>query len=372
MKKARLFTFILVLGTLIVSASGCSSGGTSEGGGEELPPGADAATDQVPPSSDMADVDAALKDGMKPADPAAPTDPNAPPTDPNAPPLDPNAANAPPPMDPNAPPTDPNAPPLDPNAAAASAPPADPAATPPAGGDAAGGMKPIDAAPAAAAPAPAESKPEKTETASSEPSAGGGGEGEYTVQSGDTLMKIAFETYGDLYKWRQIYEANRDKIKDANSIPKGTVLKIEKPSSPVTIDKNGEQYLIKKGDTLGTISYEVYGTTGKWKKIWKNNRQLIKDPNRIFAGFFLYYTITPKEREEADRLKQQNPAPTAAPLAQGGEAPREPASAPPAPEAAPPPPAPASAPVSAAPPAGDPGAGAPPPAGQPAPPPPGG
>ena len=67
-------------------------------------------------------------------------------------------------------------------------------------------------------------------------------------------MKIAFETYGDIYKWRQIYEANKDQIKDANSVPKGTVLKIDKPGSPVAIDKNGDPYEIKKGDTLGTIS----------------------------------------------------------------------------------------------------------------------
>ena len=41
--------------------------------------------------------------------------------------------------------------------------------------------------------------------------------------------------------------------------------------------------------TLGSISHTVYGSTRKWKKLWENNRQLIKDPNKIYAGFYLYY-----------------------------------------------------------------------------------
>jgi hypothetical protein len=113
-------------------------------------------------------------------------------------------------------------------------------------------------------------------------------------------MKIAFEHYGDLYKWKEIFELNRDKITNPNSIPRGTVLKLN-PGGEVSISRNGEKYLIKSGDTLGKISSQVYGTSSKWKKIWKNNRELIKDPNRIFAGFYLYYTIdegdpTPKVR----------------------------------------------------------------------------
>jgi nucleoid-associated protein YgaU len=110
----------------------------------------------------------------------------------------------------------------------------------------------------------------------------------YTVRRGDTLMKIAFENYGDLYRWREIYEANRNQIQDPNQVPPGTQLTLN-GAGMVTIERNGEQYLIKGGDTLGTISNDVYGTTRKWKRLWENNRQLIKDPNKIYAGFYLYY-----------------------------------------------------------------------------------
>ncbi len=36
----------------------------------------------------------------------------------------------------------------------------------------------------------------------------------YTVQSGDSLSKIAKHTLGDANRWREIYEANREVIGD--------------------------------------------------------------------------------------------------------------------------------------------------------------
>lgn len=131
------------------------------------------------------------------------------------------------------------------------------------------------------------------------------GEGSYTVQSGDTLMRIAFERYGDIYKWRSIYEANRDQIRDPNQIPPGLVLRLEGGDGAALASHDGEERrVIRSGETLGTISWDIYGTQRHWKRLWENNRDLIKDPNRIFAGFYLYYTITGEEREEAERLKQ--------------------------------------------------------------------
>ena len=46
----------------------------------------------------------------------------------------------------------------------------------------------------------------------------------YTVQSGDSLAKIAKHVYGDADKWHAIYNANRDKIKNPDLIQPGQVL----------------------------------------------------------------------------------------------------------------------------------------------------
>ncbi len=127
----------------------------------------------------------------------------------------------------------------------------------------------------------------------------------YTVQKGDTLMRISWEQYGDLFRWREIYGLNKAKIADPNNVPPGTVLQIAgQGRSPASaMEHNGEQYLIVFGDTLGKISGKVYGNMGKWKMIWENNKRLIRDPNKIYAGFYLYYVPEAKMTavdEEAD------------------------------------------------------------------------
>ena len=48
----------------------------------------------------------------------------------------------------------------------------------------------------------------------------------YTIVSGDSLSKIAKHFYGDASKWRQIFEANRDVIKDPDLIHPGKTIKI--------------------------------------------------------------------------------------------------------------------------------------------------
>ena len=48
----------------------------------------------------------------------------------------------------------------------------------------------------------------------------------YTVVSGDSLSKIAKRELGDASKWRAIFEANRDKLKDPDLIHPGQVLTI--------------------------------------------------------------------------------------------------------------------------------------------------
>ena len=48
----------------------------------------------------------------------------------------------------------------------------------------------------------------------------------YTVVAGDSLSKIAQRELGDAGRWRAIYDANRDTIKDPDLIHPGQVLKM--------------------------------------------------------------------------------------------------------------------------------------------------
>jgi nucleoid-associated protein YgaU len=48
----------------------------------------------------------------------------------------------------------------------------------------------------------------------------------YEVVSGDSLSKIAEREYGDAKLWPRIFEANKDLLKDPNKIFPGQKLKI--------------------------------------------------------------------------------------------------------------------------------------------------
>ena len=106
----------------------------------------------------------------------------------------------------------------------------------------------------------------------------------YTVEKNETLMMISFKLYGDYSKWRMISEQNGGVI----NIKEGMALKYAKPSSAFDWSPAGNPYLVKSGDTLGVVSNKTYGVTKYWKEIWSNNKPLIKDPNKIFAGFTIY------------------------------------------------------------------------------------
>jgi len=50
--------------------------------------------------------------------------------------------------------------------------------------------------------------------------------GRYTVQSGDTLWKIAVEVYGDGARYTEIFEANRDLLDSPDHILPGQELEL--------------------------------------------------------------------------------------------------------------------------------------------------
>jgi nucleoid-associated protein YgaU len=60
-------------------------------------------------------------------------------------------------------------------------------------------------------------------------------------------------------------------------------LKAPKPKKEEPVEKS-EFYEIVSGDTLGGIAKKYYGSAGKYMKIFEANRDIIKDPNKIYPG----------------------------------------------------------------------------------------
>lgn len=146
---------------------------------------------------------------------------------------------------------------------------------------------------AASEPAPAVEQDMEMAESDSAPStsqevAMSGEEGTWTVSRNETLMIVAFKIYGDYEKWRDIARMNSDVLGGGYHISVGQKLRYQAPAQPFVWNPEGNPYLIQRGDTLGSISQTTYGTKQYWKNIWTNNKPLIKDPNRIFAGFTIY------------------------------------------------------------------------------------
>jgi nucleoid-associated protein YgaU len=118
---------------------------------------------------------------------------------------------------------------------------------------------------------------------------------EYTVQKNETLMMVAFKLYGDYGRWKEIANQNTEVLKGGAKLREGMKLSYQAPADEFAWNPEGNPYLIRTGDTLGGISKQVYATEKKWKLLWDNNRPLIKNPNKIYAGFTLYYLENGRE-----------------------------------------------------------------------------
>lgn len=118
---------------------------------------------------------------------------------------------------------------------------------------------------------------------------------QYTVQKNETLMMIAFKLYGDYSRWKDLAGQNSNKLNGGTTVTAGMTLDYSAPAEEFIWNPQGNPYLIKTGDTLGGISKDVYATVKKWKLLWENNRPLIKDPNKIYAGFTIYYLENGRE-----------------------------------------------------------------------------
>ena len=68
-------------------------------------------------------------------------------------------------------------------------------------------------------------------------------------------------------------------------IPEEETAEVKEIELPQEIPaKEYKIYTIKKNDTLQKISKKFYGTTRKWPLIYEENKDVIKDPDKIYPG----------------------------------------------------------------------------------------
>jgi len=60
-----------------------------------------------------------------------------------------------------------------------------------------------------------------------------------------------------------------------------------------TAPSSTKTYTIVKGDTLSKIAQREYGEAKLWRKVFEHNKDVIKDPDKIFPGQTIQ--LPPKE-----------------------------------------------------------------------------
>ena len=138
----------------------------------------------------------------------------------------------------------------------------------------------------------------------------------YTLKDGETLYKICQTKYGNGNLWKELADFNKAAISNPTKLRKGTTIRLPSanvlrgeatpvavvPTMPVSqmvaltnpaqqqVQQPTQQptttreYVVQKGDTLGSISTRELGTAKKWELIYDANRDRLKSPTDLKIG----------------------------------------------------------------------------------------
>jgi LysM repeat protein len=105
----------------------------------------------------------------------------------------------------------------------------------------------------------------------------------HNVVKGDTLSLIAQRYYGIIMAFEKIGEANQPMIANVDQISPGWIIRIP----PI----EGIYYTTKKGDTLGAIAKTMYGDVQKYKFLFEKNQATLTSPDVVTPGMSLFIPI---------------------------------------------------------------------------------
>ncbi len=125
----------------------------------------------------------------------------------------------------------------------------------------------------------------------------------YKVESGDSFESIAVKLFGDARYTDELMKANEDV--DPRKLRVGQVLNVPLvgesaavPAEPQAAKKEPNEsaapaapapatYTVKPGDTLYSITKQLYGSSRRWKEIWELNKKQLPDPQALKKGMVL-------------------------------------------------------------------------------------
>ncbi len=114
----------------------------------------------------------------------------------------------------------------------------------------------------------------------------------YQVRRGDSLYAIAHEVLGSGARWREIFDANKDKIGAGYLLVPGQRLTVavQKPAPAPVLAKApsmAKPYLVSPGDNLYTIAAKKLGDANRWREIVMLNKAMLNGRTVIYPNQWL-------------------------------------------------------------------------------------
>lgn len=110
--------------------------------------------------------------------------------------------------------------------------------------------------------------------------------GQYNVQSGDSLWDIARRQLGDGSRWGEIYRANADIIgQNPDMIQPGMQLHMPDGNNIASAAGEGSKYIVQPGDNLWNIAEHHMGGGQNWGELYRANEGVIgANPRMLVPG----------------------------------------------------------------------------------------
>ena len=124
----------------------------------------------------------------------------------------------------------------------------------------------------------------------------------HVVQRGDSLSSISKLYYGSSGHTDLLARTNG--LANPNNVPLGTSLVIPdrgRTATPATTPRSStrtvaRQTTVRDGETLSEIAQRELGSSKAWPKIWKANKNILPDPDKLKAGMTLTIPVVTASR----------------------------------------------------------------------------
>ena len=145
----------------------------------------------------------------------------------------------------------------------------------------------------------------------------------YLVRPGDDLWSVAEQLLGEGARWRLLADANPELLANP-TVDLAPGVRLVVPELPAHADEPAPQprtrraaakpakpraatltVVVERGDTLSGLAEEHLGSASAWPRIFRANRDRIKDPDLIDAGWTL---VIPETRAAAPKPAKARPA----------------------------------------------------------------